>query len=159
MCTYTDPREPPCEDRTSKRCLSCPRARWNMSWPECQAPWPEGDGASSGTGTEKRIKFNNSIYASWSHARDAFHRLKNRSGSKWAKIIAVDQPNGSFKLRCRCGANCQLANPSQFFKTHRCSQIQASTSKSAVKGVCALVPCVCSHRGYEVHTNRLWENR
>jgi hypothetical protein len=70
------------------------------------------------------------------------YRLRSRPGSKWAKIVVVDQPDGSFKLRCQCGANCQLANPSQFFKSHTCSE---KIPVKGSKGMRALVNYACVH--------------
>jgi hypothetical protein len=103
-------------------------------------------GTSSGTATDApRIKFNNSFYTSWSSVRDAFHKLKNRAGSKWGKINAVDQPDGSFQLRCECGQSCQLGNPSQFFKKHTCKQNTESTCNKKPKGV-PFLTCSCDRR-------------
>jgi hypothetical protein len=88
------------------------------------------DSNTSGPSQDVTIKFNNKLYESWNSAKDAFHKVKTRGSSNWATITAVDQPDGSFKLQCKCGQSCQLGNPSQFFKNHKCKPLGERASKS-----------------------------
>jgi hypothetical protein len=107
---------------------------------------------SSGPGQDATIKFNNSFYTTWDSAKDAFKKLQNGGWIYWAKIIAIDLPDGSFKLQCKCGQSCQLGNPSQFFRKHMCKQLGQSVSKAKHGGAFVTAHCSCPALRNSSHT-------
>jgi hypothetical protein len=108
---------------------------------------------------ELTIRFNNVRYRSWKDARDAFHKLKNRSAqnSVWSrlKLVLDDEADddGPFKLHCiECGKSCQLVNPAKWNKEHKCKGSRFSSGMHILSWHLVELPVPSlsgTHRGHQ----------